>query len=509
MYEIAVLALCGNSLKILLASHDVTCALLIKYRVHAPHKQRFCSVYEEGAPHVHPDLWAAIDANNWPVLGICYGFQEMALHLGGSVEAADKREYGNAMLRRTPPVDLDVTSKDILDGVDSESQVWMSHGDKITQLPPDFVTIGVTDNAEHAAMVHPTKHWYGLQFHPEVGHSKQGSRMLRNFVLQACRASSDWTMASFVSEAVRSIREMVGPEGQVMGAVSGGVDSTVAAVLLHRAIGDRFHAVMVDNGVLRKNESTEVLKRLREECGVNLTLVDAADQFLDALDGVSDPEKKRKIIGNTFIDVFEREAAKLPKCDFLLQGTLYPDVIESVSFKGPSATIKTHHNVGGLKDIMKLKLIEPLRELFKDEVRALGQEMGLPRSSVYRHPFPGPGLAIRCIGAISRPSIAMLREADAIYMEELVSNGEYYNIGQAFVVLLPVKSVGVMGDGRTYEQVVAIRAVETSDYMTADWYRMPYDKLARISTRIINEVKGINRVTYDISSKPPATIEWE
>jgi GMP synthase (glutamine-hydrolysing) len=248
---------------------------------------------------------------------------------------------------------------------------------------------------------------------------------------------------------------------------------------------------------------------LREECGVNLTLVDAAEEFLTALDGVSEPEHKRKIIGNTFIDVFEREAAKLPKCDYLLQGTLYPDVIESVSFKGPSATIKTHHNVGGLKDIMKLKLIEPLRELFKDEVRALGQEMGLPRTSVFRHPFPGPGLAIRCIGAISRPSLAILREADAIYMEELHSNGEYYNIGQAFVVLLPVKSVGVMGDGRTYEQVVAIRAVETSDYMTADWYRMPYDKLARISSRIINEVKGINRVTYDISSKPPATIEWE
>lgn len=477
--------------------------------VHGSSALPLLSVYEEGAPHVKPEMWTAMEEAGWPVLGICYGFQEMTTYLGGKVEAAGKREYGNATLVRTPPSDVEVTSEDILSGVDAESVVWMSHGDKITALPADFVTIARTDNCEHAAMVHPTKHWYGLQFHPEVNHSQQGRAMLAAFVLQACKATADWSMAAFVAEAVTSIQALVGPEGHVIGAVSGGVDSTVAAVLLNRAIGDRFHAVMVDNGLLRKDEAALVLKRLREDCGVNLTLVDAAEEFLGALDGVSDPEAKRKIIGHTFIDVFEREAAKLPSCQWLLQGTLYPDVIESVSFKGPSATIKTHHNVGGLKDVMKLGLIEPLRELFKDEVRALGVEMGLPKSSVYRHPFPGPGLAIRCLGAISKEALGKVRAADAIFMEELMQSGEYYNIGQAFAALLPVKSVGVMGDGRTYEQVCALRAVETSDYMTADWYKMPYDLLGRISTRIINEVPGINRVCYDISSKPPATIEWE
>jgi len=358
-------------------------------------------------------------------------------------------------------------------------------------------------------MEHPSRRIFGLQFHPEVQHTPNGVDMLRNFVSGICGCAGDWSMAGFVDEAIATIRKTVGETGRVIGAVSGGVDSTVAAVLLNRAIGDRFHAVLVDNGLLRKDEAVNVVKRLRDECGVSLTCVDAADEFLGRLEGVSDPEKKRKIIGNTFIEVFEREAERIGKCDFLLQGTLYPDVIESVSFRGPSATIKSHHNVGGLLDVMRLKLIEPLRELFKDEVRGLGMAMDLPRESVYRHPFPGPGLAIRILGSVDRESCDLLREADFIYLEELRRTGEYDKIGQAFAVLLPCKSVGVMGDSRTYERVLALRAAATSDFMTAKAHRMPYEILETVSSRIINEVRGINRVVYDTTSKPPGTIEWE
>jgi GMP synthase (glutamine-hydrolysing) len=358
-------------------------------------------------------------------------------------------------------------------------------------------------------MQHTAKHIYGLQFHPEVNHSPTGGTMLKNFVIGVCGCSGDWSMASFVEEAVATIRRTVGETGRVIGAVSGGVDSTVAAVLMNRALGERFNAVLVDNGLLRKDEAANVLKRLRDDCGVNLRCVDASEEFLSRLAGVDDPERKRKIIGNTFIEVFEREAEAIGECDFLLQGTLYPDVIESVSFRGPSATIKSHHNVGGLLDVMKLRLIEPLRELFKDEVRALGMAMGLPRDMVYRHPFPGPGLAVRILGPITKASCDILREADAIYIEELHRSGVYDETGQAFAVLLPCKSVGVMGDCRTYERVLALRAVATSDFMTAKAYRMPYELLEKVSGRIINEVRGINRVVYDCTSKPPGTIEWE
>jgi GMP synthase (glutamine-hydrolysing) len=355
---------------------------------------------------------------------------------------------------------------------------------------------------------------WGLQFHPEVTHSPRGQDILKNFVVNIAGAKQDWVMTDYANEFIENVRRQVGEKGHVIGAVSGGVDSTVAAVLMNKAIGHRFHAVMVDNGCLRKDERINVLKRLREDCGVDLRCIDASDRFLGLLKGVTDPEKKRKIIGGTFIDIFQEEAKKIQEefgqCDWLLQGTLYPDVIESISYKGPSATIKTHHNVGGLPATMKLKLIEPLRELFKDEVRELGIALGLDEASVWRHPFPGPGLAIRILGEVTAEHCAILREADNIMIEELNKSGHYRAIGQAFVVLMPtVKSVGVMGDGRTYENVCAIRCVETTDYMTADFYHLPYDVMGNMSSRIINEVRGINRVCYDISSKPPATIEWE
>jgi GMP synthase (glutamine-hydrolysing) len=357
------------------------------------------------------------------------------------------------------------------------------------------------------------KRFWGLQFHPEVTHSPLGKDLLKNFVVGIAGAIPDWVMTDYANEFIEEVREQVGPTGHVMGAVSGGVDSTVAAVLMTRAIGDRFHAVMVDNGCLRKDEAKNVVKRMREDCGVNLRCVDAADRFLGLLKGVTDPEKKRKIIGTTFIEVFQEEALKIEEsgnhCDWLLQGTLYPDVIESISYKGPSATIKTHHNVGGLPATMKLKLIEPLRELFKDEVRELGMAMGIDETSVWRHPFPGPGLAIRILGEVTAERVKTLQQADQIMIEELHRSGHYRKIGQAFVVLLPVKTVGVMGDGRTYENCASVRCVETTDYMTADFYHLPYDVMGTMSSRIINEVRGINRLCYDISSKPPATIEWE
>ena len=373
-----------------------------------------------------------------------------------------------------------------------------------------------TSNASYVAIENLDTKMWGLQFHPEVTHSPLGPAILKNFVVAICGAQQDWVMTDYAQEFIDTVRDQVGPTGHVIGAVSGGVDSTVAAVLMTRAIGDRFHAVLVDNGCLRKDEATQVLKRMRDDCGVNLRCVHAADRFLDKLAGVTDPEMKRKIIGNMFIDIFQEEATAIEveispsKCEWLLQGTLYPDVIESISHKGPSATIKTHHNVGGLPDTMKLKLIEPLRELFKDEVRELGIALGIDETSVWRHPFPGPGLAIRIMGEVSRENVRILQEADAIVIDELMKSGHYRKIGQAFVVLLPtVRSVGVMGDGRTYENVAVVRCVETTDYMTANFYELPYSVLGTMSSRVINEVRGINRLCYDISSKPPATIEWE
>jgi GMP synthase (glutamine-hydrolysing) len=393
-----------------------------------------------------------------------------------------------------------------------EFQMWMSHGDKLLAVPHGFQAVAATANAEFVAIENLDTSMWGLQFHPEVTHSPLGKTILKNFCVDIAGAKQDWVMQDYAQEFIDHVREKVG-NGHVLGAVSGGVDSTVAAVLMTRAIGDRFHAVLVDNGCLRKDEAVNVLKRMREDCGVNLRCVDASDQFLAKLEGVTDPEQKRKTIGGTFIEVFQEEANKIEQecgpCDFLLQGTLYPDVIESISYKGPSATIKTHHNVGGLPATMKLKLIEPLRELFKDEVRELGLALGIDEVSVWRHPFPGPGLAIRILGEVTRERIKILQEADAIVIEELFKSGHYRLIGQAFVVLLPCKSVGVMGDGRTYESVAAVRCVETTDYMTADFYHLPYEVMGNISSRVINEVRGINRVCYDISSKPPATIEWE
>lgn len=374
--------------------------------------------------------------------------------------------------------------------------------------------IAGTSNASYVAIENLSTQMWGIQFHPEVTHSPFGKDLLRNFAVNIVGAKQDWIMSDYAQEFMQDVRMKVGEHGHVIGAVSGGVDSTVAAVLMTRAIGHRFHAILVDNGCLRKDEATQVLKRMRDDCGVNLRCVYAQDRFLSQLKGVTDPEVKRKIIGGTFIDIFQEEAKKIEEengihCDFLLQGTLYPDVIESVSYKGPSATIKTHHNVGGLPASMKLKLIEPLRELFKDEVRELGIALGIDEVSVWRHPFPGPGLAIRILGEVTPERVAILQEADAIVIEELVNSGHYRKIGQAFVVLLPVKSVGVMGDGRTYENVACVRCVETTDYMTADFYHLPHDILGRMSSRVINEVVGINRLCYDISSKPPATIEWE
>lgn len=466
------------------------------------------SVYEEGAPHVSPEVWKLIEERGVPVLGICYGMQELAHTFGGKVAPGQKREYGKASVSR-----VEGCNSPLFDGLPEEFVMWMSHGDKLHEVPAGFEKVAGTSNADFVAMENLKTRMWGLQFHPEVTHSPRGKDILKNFVVKIAKAKQDWVMTDYANEFIEEVRAKVGPTGHVIGAVSGGVDSTVAAVLMTKAIGDRFHAVLVDNGCLRKDEATNVLKRMRGDCGVNLRCVDAKDRFLGLLKGVTDPEKKRKIIGGTFIDIFQEESAKIVedcgKCDFLLQGTLYPDVIESISYKGPSATIKTHHNVGGLPATMKLKLIEPLRELFKDEVRELGIALGIDEASVWRHPFPGPGLAIRILGEVTPERVAILQEADAIMIEELYSSGHYRAIGQAFVVLLPVKSVGVMGDGRTYENVACVRCVETTDYMTADFYHLPFEVMGNMSSRIINEVRGINRLCYDISSKPPATIEWE
>ncbi len=455
------------------------------------------SVPEDGSPLPDP----AIFDMDVPMLGICYGMQVMGRAMGGSVVPAAHREYGKATMRHSDPDGL-------FHGLERELTVWMSHGDRLETLPPGFANIGVSDNSPVCAVKHTTRPIYGLQFHPEVVHTPRGSDILCNFLFRICKCEPAWNMVSFIEETVSEIRERVGTE-RVLCALSGGVDSSVVAALLHRAVGDRLHCIFVDNGLLRKNEPQLVEEVFRKNFSINLDVVDAEDWFLDKLKGIEEPERKRKIIGNEFIRIFEEEAGRLGRFKYLAQGTLYPDVIESRSIRGPSDTIKTHHNVGGLPEDMNFELIEPLKELFKDEVREVGDQLGLPDEIVWRHPFPGPGLAIRVVGGVTRERLATLREADHIAIEEIKKAGLYREIWQALVVLLPVQSVGVMGDARTYENVVAIRAVTSMDGMTADWYRFPHDVLARISNRIINEVKGVNRVVYDISSKPPSTIEWE
>ena len=436
-----------------------------------------------------------------PVLGICYGMQLITHLLGGKVDPSEHREFGRAELMRKE-------FSHLFEGVKNNSTVWMSHGDRISKLPDKFKSIAFTGNSPMAAIENPVAKIYGLQFHPEVVHTVDGETILRNFIFKICECSASWKMESLVDFMIEDIRKKVGNEKVVCG-LSGGVDSSVAAVLIHKAIGDNLYCLFIDNGLLRTGERDKVEKTFRENFSINLDVIDASDQFLNKLTGITDPEQKRKSIGNTFIDVFEKEAKRLGNFTFLAQGTLYPDVIESVSFKGPSAVIKSHHNVGGLPEKMNLKLLEPFRELFKDEVRALGREMGISDEIINRQPFPGPGLAIRILGNITRERLDTLCAADKIIIEEIKSAGLYNDLWQSFAVLLPVKTVGVMGDSRTYENVIAIRAVTSTDGMTADWAHLPYELLGTFSNRIINEVHGVNRVVYDISSKPPSTIEWE
>ena len=462
------------------------------------------SVYEEGAPQLDPRIFEL----GLPILGICYGMQLIAHLLGGKVERVDKREFGLAKLvvDRAEGIFHRFPRGETLD-------VWMSHGDSVVSMPPGFETVGTSENTPFCAVANAERRIYGVQFHPEVVHTPRGADVIASFLFGVAGLSPTWTPGSFTDDAIKLVKDRVGPGEHAICGLSGGVDSSVAAVLCHKALGDRLTCIFVDNGLLRQGEFEQVVATFTETFHLNLVAVDARERFLSALKGVSDPEQKRKIIGKVFIDVFDDEAHKVKGAAYLVQGTLYPDVIESVSFKGPSAVIKSHHNVGGLPEHMKLKLIEPLRELFKDEVRAAGDALGMPRDVLMRQPFPGPGLAIRCLGEITPARLAVLRAADHIVSEEIKGSGLLEagpsQIWQSFCVLLPVKSVGVMGDGRTYEETCAIRAVRSLDGMTADWAHLPYELLGRLSNRIINEVRGINRVVYDISSKPPATIEWE
>ncbi len=474
------------------------------------HRIRPKAVILSGSPHSTVDIGSprapqdVFDANI-PVLGICYGEQTMCAQLGGKVEGGHHREFGRAF--------LDIQEECALfDGVwakGTRHQVWMSHGDRVVEIPEGFKVVGTSTGAPFAAIADESRKYYAVQFHPEVVHTPDGAKLLENFVHRIAGIKGDWTMSAYREQAVNAIRKQVGDK-KVICALSGGVDSSVAALLIHEAVGDQLTCILVDHGLMRKNEAADVVKMFREHYNLPLILVDASDRFIGALEGEADPEKKRKTIGRLFIEVFEEEAKKLGGADFLAQGTLYPDVIESVSFTGgPSVTIKSHHNVGGLPDRMNMKLVEPLRELFKDEVRVLGKELGLPEHFIGRHPFPGPGLAIRCPGGITREKLEILREADAVYLDEIRKAGLYDVIWQAFAVLLPVQTVGVMGDGRTYEFVCALRAVTSVDGMTADFYHYDMSFLGQAATRIINEVKGINRVVYDVTSKPPGTIEWE
>jgi len=463
------------------------------------------SVYDADAPGLMPGL---VSADHPPVLGICYGFHLIAHEMGGNVHPSQSREYGYARLTVLDSPDSPKSSSRLFAGLPGEIDVWMSHGDQVDTPPEGFRVTAKTADAL-GAFEDPARHIYGLQFHPEVAHTPLGAQLLRNFLFEVCGCAGDWTPAAAIEEQVGRIRAQLGGSSQAVCGLSGGVDSSVAAALVHRAVGDRQTCIFVDNGLLRAGEFDATLTLLQQKLKLNIRGVDASARFLKALKGVIDPEEKRKRIGAAFIEVFEEEAKRIGAVDFLVQGTLYPDVIESVSVRGPSATIKSHHNVGGLPERMNLKLIEPLRELFKDEVRLIGRELGVPEDILSRHPFPGPGLGVRILGEVTEERLRLLRDADRIFDEELRRAELYHSVWQAFAVLLPISTVGVMGDERTYERVIAIRAVTSVDGMTADWARLPHELLARVSTRIVSEIKGVNRVVYDVSSKPPSTIEWE